>query len=130
MLTDLLNDWQLNNPPPFEGIRLLGYPWNPSSHQVKNFLARNNVPYLWLEIEKNKEANRLFKLAGDPAPDLPYLVFPDGFVLEQFLACSLSDYPPMGENVVPAGKLERRADVLLYKQHCDTGTPDFPYALE
>jgi thioredoxin reductase (NADPH) len=83
MLTDLLDDWRINNPPPFEGIRIVGYPWNPSSHQVKNFLARNNVPYLWLEIEKNEEANRLLKLAGDPAPDLPYLVFPDGSFLSK-----------------------------------------------
>jgi thioredoxin reductase (NADPH) len=83
MLTDLLDDWRINNPPPFEGIRVVGYPWNPSSHQVKNFLARNNVPYLWLEIEKNEEANRLLKLAGDPAPDLPYLVFPDGSFLSK-----------------------------------------------
>ena len=83
MLTDLLNDWQVNNPPPFEGIRVVGYPWNPDSHQVKNFLARNNVPYQWLEIEKNEEANRLMKLAGDPAPELPYLVFPDGSFLSK-----------------------------------------------
>ena len=83
MLTDLLNDWQLNNPTPFEGIRVVGYPWNPASHQVKNFLARNNVPYQWLEIEKNEEANSLLKLAGDPAPELPYLVFPDGSFLSK-----------------------------------------------
>jgi len=83
MLTDLLNDWQINNPPPFEGIRVVGYPWNPASHQVKNFLARNNVPYQWLEIEKNEEANRLLMLAGDPAPELPYLVFPDGSFLSK-----------------------------------------------
>ncbi len=83
MLTDLLNDWQINNPPPFEGIRVVGYPWNPASHQVKNFLARNNVPYQWLEIEKNDEANRLMKLAGNPSPELPYLVFPDGSFLSK-----------------------------------------------
>jgi len=83
MLGDLLNDWQLNNPPPFEGIRVVGYPWNPASHQVKNFLARNNVPYQWLDIEKNEEASRLLKLAGHPAPELPYLVFPDGSFLSK-----------------------------------------------
>jgi len=83
MLTDLLNDWRINNPPPFEGIRVVGYPWNPASHQVKNFLARNNVPYQWLEVEVNEEANRLLKLAGEPAPELPYLVFPDGSFLSQ-----------------------------------------------
>jgi len=83
MLTDLLNDWQINNPPPFEGIRIVGFPWNPASHQVKIFLARNNVPYQWLDIEVNEEAKRLLKLAGEPAPELPYLVFPDGSFLSR-----------------------------------------------
>jgi thioredoxin reductase (NADPH) len=83
MLTDLLNDWRVNNPPPFEGIRIVGYQWNPASHQVKNFLARNNIPYQWLDVEVNDEAIRLLKAAGEPAPDLPYLIFPDGSTIEK-----------------------------------------------
>ena len=67
VLTDLLNEWSVNNRPPFEGIRVVGYQWNPASHQVKNFLARNNVPYRWLDIENNEEADRLMKSAGEPA---------------------------------------------------------------
>jgi len=83
MLTDLLNDWRINHPPPFEGIRVVGYQWNPASHKVKNFLARNNIPYQWLDIEVSEEAKRLQKAAGEPAPDLPYLIFPDGSTLNK-----------------------------------------------
>jgi thioredoxin reductase (NADPH) len=83
MLTDLLNDWRTNNRPAAEGIRVVGYQWNPASHQVKNFLARNNIPYQWLDIEVNDEANRLLKVSGEQAPDLPYLIFPDGSTLSK-----------------------------------------------
>jgi thioredoxin reductase (NADPH) len=45
VLDDLLDDWQATYQPPFEGIRVLGHRWSPQSHQVKDFLARNQVPY-------------------------------------------------------------------------------------
>src|SRR6266576_4300873 len=51
VLDDLLEDWQATFPPPFEGIRILGNRWSPASHNIKDFLARNHVPYLWFDIE-------------------------------------------------------------------------------
>jgi thioredoxin reductase (NADPH) len=81
VLSDLLVNWRSNNRPPFEGIRVVGIQWDPASYQVKDFLARNNIPYLWLNLEVNEEAKRLIKVAGDPTPDLPYLIFPDGSTL-------------------------------------------------
>src|SRR6266567_5818335 len=51
VLDELLEDWQAAFPPPFEGIRVLGNRWSPASHNIKDFLARNHVPYRWLDIE-------------------------------------------------------------------------------
>src|SRR5882724_13483086 len=51
ILDDLLEDWQASFPPQFEGIRVLGNRWSPASHNIKDFLARNHVPYQWLDIE-------------------------------------------------------------------------------
>src|SRR5258706_16351822 len=51
ILDELLDDWQAAFPPQFEGIRVLGHRWSPASHNVKDFLARNHVPYQWLDIE-------------------------------------------------------------------------------
>jgi len=83
VLSDLLNNWNANNRPPFEGIRVVGYQWNTASHQVKEFLARNNIPYQWLDIEVNDEAARIMNTAVKPNPELPYLVFPDGSTLSR-----------------------------------------------
>src|SRR6201988_4243341 len=54
VLDDLLDDWQANVPAPFEGIRVLGNRWSPESHNVKDFLARNHIPYQWLDIETSE----------------------------------------------------------------------------
>jgi thioredoxin reductase (NADPH) len=81
VLTDLLNNWHIHNRPPFEGIRVVGIQWDPACYEVKDFLARNNIPYQWLDLENNEEAKRLIEIAGEPKPDLPYLIFPDGSIL-------------------------------------------------
>jgi thioredoxin reductase (NADPH) len=81
VLSDLLNNWRSNSNPPFEGIRVVGIQWDPASYQVKDFLARNNIPYQWFDLEVNEEAKRLINVAGDSTTDLPYLLFPDGSTL-------------------------------------------------
>jgi thioredoxin reductase (NADPH) len=78
VLNDLLDDWQANFRSPFEGIRVIGDRWSPYSHQVKDFLARNQVPYQWLDIEQETEAERLVDYAECPNRKLPLVLFPDG----------------------------------------------------
>ena len=78
VLTDLLNNWRSNNRDPFEGIRMVGIQWDPESYRIKDFLARNNIPYQWMDVEVNDDAKKLLELAGEPTPDLPYILFSDG----------------------------------------------------
>ena len=60
VLDDLLDDWQAEFRPPFEGLRVIGNRWSSESHRVKDFLARNQVPYQWLDIEADEDACRLY----------------------------------------------------------------------
>ncbi len=62
-LDDLLDDWWISFRPPFEGIKVIGLRWSPRSHETKEFLARNGIPYQWLDIEDSKEARRLVSSA-------------------------------------------------------------------
>ena len=78
MLQDTLDEWIAAYRPPFQGVRVIGHQWSAPSHRVKDFLARNQVPYRWLDIETNPEATRLIKHAGLDASHLPLTVFPDG----------------------------------------------------
>jgi thioredoxin reductase (NADPH) len=81
VLEDLLSDWAVNTTPPYEGIRVLGTLWSPDSHAMKDFLSRNQIPYQWLDVEKDEDGRRLLETLDD-RPTLPLAVFPDGEVLQ------------------------------------------------
>ena len=80
VLDDLLSDWQAGSPGEI-GIRVIGHRFSRESHELKDFLARNNVPYRWLDVELDPEARVLVEAAGSDPTRLPVVVFPDGGVL-------------------------------------------------
>jgi CheY-like chemotaxis protein len=45
VIDDLLDDWVADYRPAFEGVRVIGHHWSARSHEVKDFLARNLVPW-------------------------------------------------------------------------------------
>ena len=80
-LNDLLDDWQASYRPVFEGIRVLGTRWSPRSYELRDFLARNHVPYQWIDVElsaNDPETKRLLEALGPEASNLPVVLFPDG----------------------------------------------------
>src|SRR5919199_5915998 len=81
VLDDLLDDWRAHAPRSAEGIRVVGHRWSRESHEAKDFLARNQVPYHWLDVERDGEAGRLVAAAGDDVR-LPLVLFPDGSALQ------------------------------------------------
>jgi thioredoxin reductase (NADPH) len=81
VLDDLLSDWLATVPLPYDGIRVAGTLWSANSHTVKDFLARNQIPYQWLDIELDTEAKNLVEAVGDGQLRLPVVFFPDGNTL-------------------------------------------------
>src|SRR5271165_252224 len=59
VLNDLLEDWKAGYRPPFEGLRVIGNRWSLKDHQLRTFLSRNHVPYRWLDIAGNEDAQKL-----------------------------------------------------------------------
>ena len=82
-LNDLLDQWQVDHVPEFKGIRLVGYQYSPKSHDVKDFLAGNLIPYQWLDYQDEPKALELMTLAGLESTDLPVVFFEDGSHLKQ-----------------------------------------------
>jgi thioredoxin reductase (NADPH) len=77
VLDDLLEEWQaVGRPPHGDGIRVIGDRWSAESHELREFLSRNHVPYRWLEVGRTKEAERT--LAAVPEAKLPVVVLEDG----------------------------------------------------
>ncbi|HJS28566.1 MAG TPA: FAD-dependent oxidoreductase, partial [Anaerolineales bacterium] len=81
VLDDLLGEWSATVPIPFDGIKVVGAQWSPSSHNVKSFLSRNQVPYQWLDIERDAEAKLLLDQLPKDSQRVPVVFFPDGTVL-------------------------------------------------
>jgi thioredoxin reductase (NADPH) len=77
-LDDMLGDWRADYRPPFEGIRVVGDRWSPESYRTRDFLARNRVPYRWLDVEGSSEAGEILANADHGAPRLPLVVYEDG----------------------------------------------------
>lgn len=80
-LDDLLGDWQASYHPAYSGIRVLGTRWSPRSYELRDFLARNHVPYQWIDAEisaTDPETKVLLDTLGPDAANLPLVLFPDG----------------------------------------------------
>src|SRR5216684_4714587 len=79
VIDDLLDDWLSNYKPPFEGIRVLGSRWSPKSYDLRDFLARNQIPYQWLDIESAEpEIHQLIESLAGETSNLPLVLFSDG----------------------------------------------------
>ena len=83
ILDDLLQDWKVHIRLPYEGIRVAGTLWSLPSHQAKDFLTRHQIPYQWLDIEKDSRARQLVEGISSEAVKLPVIFFPDGTTLLQ-----------------------------------------------
>src|SRR5207249_8262473 len=67
--------------PLYEGIRVLGTRWSNRSYELREFLARNQVPYQWIDVElaqSDPEVRDLIDSLGPEAEKLPLILFPDG----------------------------------------------------
>jgi thioredoxin reductase (NADPH) len=81
ILNELLEEWQSNYRPDTQGIRVVGYQWSPQSHNIKDFLAGNLIPFAWLDVETNDKAKELLQLSKIDLKDLPAVFFEDGSFL-------------------------------------------------
>ncbi|HZR64300.1 MAG TPA: FAD-dependent oxidoreductase [Terriglobales bacterium] len=92
-LDDMLDDWLASYRPSFEGIRVLGTRWSPRSYELRDFLARNHVPYQWIDIEltaNDAETKRLLDVLGPEGTNLPVVLFPDGTKLLETLPAQVA----------------------------------------
>jgi thioredoxin reductase (NADPH) len=82
VINDLLDEWQNGYKPDFKGMKVIGYQFSPKSHDIKEFLAGNLVPYQWMDIEKSKEAQQHLEVNNFRLKDLPVVFFEDGTSLQ------------------------------------------------
>ena len=62
---------------------MIGSRWMPSVHTLREFLARNQLPYEFFDIESSDERGREARELADKAAALPLVIMPDGARLDQ-----------------------------------------------
>ena len=94
VLDDLLEDWQAGFRPGFQGLRVLGTRWSPKSYEMREFLARNHVPYQWIDLEAvhlETDIRRIIEKISEQQTQLPLVVFEDGTRMENPSASQVGD---------------------------------------
>ncbi|MFV1885579.1 MAG: FAD-dependent oxidoreductase [Balneola sp.] len=103
VLDDLLDEWQANFKPEFHGIKLVGYQYSPKSHEIKDYLSGNLIPFRWLDVESSDKANELMGEHGLDGSHLPVIFFEDGSYIAEptplQIANKLGRNPSASENI-------------------------------
>ena len=77
ILDDLLEDWQASVPPSFDGVRVVGHRYSPEAFALRDFLARNQVPYRWIDVEQDADAGKVLAAVEGERLRLPVVVAGD-----------------------------------------------------
>ena len=92
VLDDLLDQWSASYHPPFEGIRVIGTRWSRRCYEVREFLARYQIPYQWLDIESSdSDVRKTLASLGDGHAKFPVVHCPDGTTLVDPSPADLAD---------------------------------------
>jgi thioredoxin reductase (NADPH) len=95
----LLEAWLATPDPEVTDTRVIGQRWSAPSFAVRDFLARNLVPYRWL-IADEPEAQQLLAAAELSESQLPVVITTDGTALVCPTEADLADH--VGLSTTPA----------------------------
>ncbi|WP_285568768.1 FAD-dependent oxidoreductase [Actinoallomurus iriomotensis] len=76
----LVETWRAVGDRPVEETKVIGHRWSAPTYEVRDFLARNSVPYRWYSVDE-PEGCRLLEAAGLGPGDIPVVITPDGKAL-------------------------------------------------
>ncbi len=79
IIDDLLEDWHAHNQPGHAMTRVVGSRWSARTHEIRDFLQRNQIPMQWFDVDTSEEGRLLVEAAGDDG--LPLVITPDGTAL-------------------------------------------------
>jgi thioredoxin reductase (NADPH) len=78
---EALTEWTLAQRPHHVVYRIVGEPWGPRSHELRDVLARNGVPFEFIDVS-SEMGHRLAEELGIDEAALPAVVRHDGTVLQ------------------------------------------------
>jgi thioredoxin reductase (NADPH) len=100
VLDGLIEAWNATGDRPVEETRIIGHRWSARAHEVRDFLARNGVPYRWYAAD-DAEGARLLDAAGATATDVPVVLTTEGATLITPTLAEVAE--AVGMTTAPAG---------------------------
>ena len=101
VVDELVQTWRREGRPAVRKIKILGHPWSSASYEVRDFLARNLVPYRWYNVA-DPDGARLLAAAGAEPNQVPVVVTAEGGTLVQPSLLDLAN--AVGLSTMPTGE--------------------------
>ena len=113
------------------GIKLIGSRFSPDSRRLRELLARNRMPYQWIDLEDDEDADALLGGLGIEPDETPVAIAGGGEVLRNPSNAELgtSDRPRLRGLAAPAVRRRRRrcgAGRARRRPLCGLGGPRRP----
>jgi thioredoxin reductase (NADPH) len=90
MISEILEEWNRDNAPGFEVVRVIAEGLSPRAHRLRDLLQRNNVPHGFYE-RTTKQAREILVQADLLSGPFPVVAFADGRVLVDPSAMEVAD---------------------------------------
>jgi thioredoxin reductase (NADPH) len=58
----------------FAGVKIIGSRFSPAAHALREFATRNAIPFTWLDLETDPDAEALLRTMGVPASATPVVI--------------------------------------------------------
>ncbi|HEX3704775.1 MAG TPA: FAD-dependent oxidoreductase [Vicinamibacterales bacterium] len=62
----------------FEGIKIVGSRFSPDAHRLRDFATRNAIPFTWIDLESDEQAETLLRQFGVPPSATPVVIGREG----------------------------------------------------
>jgi thioredoxin reductase (NADPH) len=118
----------------FEGVKIIGSRYSPDAHRLRDFASRNAIPFTFMDLEADEQADAVLRQLGVPASATPIVLGREG---RWYKNPSLADFahcagltPTLEEDhvydlvVVGAGPAGLAASVYAASEGLDVLTAD------
>lgn len=67
----------------FEGLKIIGSRFSADAHRLRDFATRNSIPFTWVDVESDPQAEEILRQFGIPASDTPVVIGREGRFLRR-----------------------------------------------
>jgi len=118
----------------YEGVKIVGSRFSPAAHELRDFATRNLVPYRWVDVETDPDAEHLLREFKFTPAETPVVIgrggkFKKNPTIAEFASCAGLTAPLTGDRVydlivVGAGPAGLAASVYAASEGLDVLTAD------